>query len=588
MNLILVDYAIIIGYFVIAVVIVFLLIKRASGGTTDFFVSGRSLPWWLLGTSMVATTFSTDTPNLIANLVREKGVSYNWIWWAFLLSGMLTVFFFAKMWRRSGVLTDLEFYEIRYSGKSAAIVRGFRSIYLGFFFNCVIMGTVTLSAAKIANILFGWSKIETVIIGSIAAILFSLPAGLWGVVVTDFLLFIMAMSGAIAAAVFALKHEAVGGLCGMVEQLSPETLNLIPDFNHSQLVLSILIIPLFIQWWSVWYPGAEPGGGSYIAQRMLAAKNEKHALGATLWFNVAHYAIRPWPWIIVALCSIIVFPQLKDIQTAFPHVDPDLIGHDMAYPAMLIFLPAGIRGLMVASLGAAYLSTMDTSLNWGASYLVHDFYKRFLNPSASEKYLVAVSRVTTILLMMIAACLMFFLENARESFTLLLSIGAGTGLIYVLRWFWWRINAWSEISAMASSFVVSLLFFFLKKNGLIISDSMMLLLSVITTTVIWITVTFLTKPEPENTLVSFYEKIKPAGQGWEPIRMKAKSVQCPENLRDNLLGFILSVMMVYSALFFTGSLVYAQWIKAFIFSIPLLTGIIGLVKLLPKLNLRIS
>jgi len=433
MQLSVIDWVIIGGYLVIALGVATFYIRRASRGTTEFFLSGRSLPWWMLGTSMVATTFSTDTPNLVTNLVREKGVANNWVWWAFLLTGMMTVFFYARLWRRSKVLTDLEFYEIRYSGRSAAFVRGFRAIYLGFFFNCVIMATVTLAAAKIANVLFGLSRLETVLFCSFFTILFSVMSGLWGVVVTDFIQFLMAITGAIAAAYYSLHHPAVGGLKGLVSQLDPQTLNILPDFNQWGLTLCVLIIPLTIQWWSVWYPGAEPGGGSYIAQRMLAAKDEKHAMTATLWFNVAHYGLRPWPWILVALASLLVYPNLDSIQQAFPHVSPGLIGHDMAYPAMLKFLPAGLLGLMVASLLAAYISTMDTHLNWGASYLVHDLYRRFIKPEASEKHYVLVSRLVTVGLMILAAALMFLLETARESFELLLSIGAGTGLIYLLR-----------------------------------------------------------------------------------------------------------------------------------------------------------
>jgi Na+/proline symporter len=376
--------------------------RRASTGTTEFFASGRSAPWWLIGTSMVATTFSTDTPNLVTDFVRTNGVSQNWAWWAFLITGMMTVFFYARMWRRSGVLTDLEFYELRYSGRSAAFVRGFRAVYLGLFFNCAIMATVTLAAAKIANVMLGWSRLQTVILCGLLCIVFAAMSGLWGVLASDMIQFAVAMVGVFAAAYVALSQPEVGGLAGLVAKVDPATLRLLPDFSDWGLTLSVLVVPLTIQWWSVWYPGAEPGGGSYIAQRMLAAKDERHAMAATLWFNIAHYALRPWPWIIVALCSLLVFPTLGDLQAALPHVSSDLIGHDMAYPAMLTLLPAGLLGLLLASLLSAYVSTMSTHLNWGCSYLVHDLYRRFLNPTASERHLVWLSRAMTALLMAIS------------------------------------------------------------------------------------------------------------------------------------------------------------------------------------------
>jgi len=412
--------------------------RRASQGTNEFFASGRAAPWWLIGTSMVATTFSTDTPNLVTDFVRTAGVAQNWAWWSFLLTGMMTVFFYARLWRRSGVLTDLEFYELRYSGRSAAFVRGFRAVYLGLIFNCAIMATVTLAAVKIANVLLGWSRLQTVVICGIICICFSALSGLWGVLASDIIQFVIAMIGVFAVAWVSLQQPQVGGLAGLISQLDPSTLRLLPDFSDWGLTLSVLIIPITIQWWSVWYPGSEPGGGSYIAQRMLAAKDERHAMTATLWFNIAHYALRPWPWIIVALCSLLVFPTLDDLRLALPHTSVELIGHDMAYPAMMTLLPAGLLGLLVASLLSAYVSTMSTHLNWGCSYLVHDLYRRFLNPSASERHLVWVSRLVTVLLMAVSGLTVYALSTAGEAFQLLLSIGAGTGLLYLLRWFWWR------------------------------------------------------------------------------------------------------------------------------------------------------
>jgi SSS family solute:Na+ symporter len=474
--------------------------RRARSSTAEYFTSGQSAPWWLVGTSMVATTFSTDTPNLVTDFVRSHGVSYNWVWWAFLLTGMATVFFYARLWRRSRVLTDLEFYELRYSGKSAAVVRGFRAVYLGLFFNVMIMSAVTLAAVKIGSLLLGWSRFQTIAVGGSVCVIVAAFTGLWGVLATDLAQFAVAMTGVTIAAYYALHHPAVGGLSELIRKTDPKTLSLLPDFNDTGLTLSVLVIPLTVQWWAVWYPGAEPGGGSYIAQRILASKNERHALGATLWFNVAHYALRPWPWIIVALCSILVFPTLGDIHRAFPHVAPELIGNDLAYPAMLTLLPHGALGLLVASLFAAYTSTIETHLNWGTSYLVLDFYQRFVAHGRSERHYLWVSRLVTVLLMVACGAFTLALSTAGEAFQLLLSVGAGTGLIYLLRWFWWRINAWSEISAMISSFVISLGFFVAKKSGAVFPDYVALITTVAATTVVWVTVTLLTKPTDIATL----------------------------------------------------------------------------------------
>lgn len=583
MRLSTLDWTIIIGYLVFAFGLAAVYVRRASKGMAEFFVSGRSLPWWLLGTSMVATTFSTDTPNLVTNLVREHGVASNWVWWAFLLTGMMTVFFYARLWRRSQVLTDLEFYEIRYSGKSAAMVRGFRAIYLGFFFNIVIMASVTLAAAKIANILFGWTRFETLIFCVITTVAFSVMSGLWGVVVTDLIQFIMAMTGAVAAAVYALKHPAVGGLTGLIDKLDPGTLNLLPDFGNLELTLSLLIIPLTIQWWSVWYPGAEPGGGSYIAQRMLAAKDERHSMAATLWFNIAHYGLRPWPWIIVALASMLVYPNLTDIQTAFPHVSKNLIGNDIAYPAMLKFLPSGLLGIMVASLMAAYISTMDTHLNWGASYLVHDLYKRFIKPQTSEKHYVLIARIATAVLMIFAALTMLALETAKDAFNLMLSIGAGTGLIYLLRWFWWRINAWSEIAAMISSFIIASGLFIINKYGAPIPSHISLVIAVGLTTLVWLIVTFLTKPAEKKVLINFYQLVRPFGPGWKKIRTESAVPASPDSFAHALLGWVLGCLLVYSVLFGTGNFIYHRITAGLIMLIPFTISLTGLIWLLSKM-----
>ena len=560
-----------------------LLARRAGSSTAEFFTSGRAAPWWLIGVSMVATTFSTDTPNLVTNLVREHGVANNWQWWAFLLTGMATVFFYARLWRRSGVLTDLEFYEIRYAGKPASMVRGFRAIYLGLFFNCVIMATVNLAAAKIASVLLGWPMVKTLVICGVMNIAFAATSGLWGVLVTDFIQFGIAMTGAVAAAVFALRQPQVGGLSGLVSHIDPKTLNLLPDFGNWKLTLSVLIMPIAVQWWSVWYPGAEPGGGSYIAQRMLAAKSERDALTGTLFFNVAHYALRSWPWILVALASILVFPNLSDISRAFPYVDPRLIGNDMAYPAMLTFLPVGWLGLMVAGLLAAYVSTISTHLNWGTSYLVHDFYRRFLKPGADEKHYVLVGRIVTGVLMILAGFTTLALNTAAESFQLLLSVGAGTGLIYLLRWFWWRINAWSEIWAMLSSFLIAVAFFVAKKMGAHIGDQIPLLATVACTTVVWVAATYLSKPTDRETLVKFYRLVRPAGPGWKPVQVEAAVGPSPDSITQSLLGWVMGCCFVYAALFGAGSFLYGRTAQGTMWSVLFVVSGIGLLRLFPKL-----
>ena len=547
-------------------------LRRAGTSTTEFFTSGRSAPWWLVGTSMVATTFSTDTPNLVTDFVRTHGVSYNWVWWSFLLTGMATVFFYSRLWRRSHVLTDLEFYELRYAGRPAAFVRGFRAVYLGLFFNLMIMSTVTLAAVKIANVMLGWGRFETIAITGTACILFAAISGLWGVLTTDLVQFVLAMAGVIGAAYYSLELPAVGGLHHLLQSIDPHTLSLLPDFSNTKLTLTVLIVPLTIQWWSVWYPGAEPGGGSYIAQRILASKNESHAMGATLWFNIAHYALRPWPWIIVALCSMLVFPTLPDIQRAIPHVSPALIGNDLAYPAMLTLLPAGMRGLLIASLFAAYRSTMETHLNWGSSYLVIDFYQRFIAPGKTERHYLWISRGLTAFLMIGCGVFTIFLSTASEAFQLLLSVGAGTGLIYLLRWFWWRINAWSEISAMASSFAISIALFIAKKSGHGIGDEAALLTTVIATTVVWITVTMFTKPADDETLRKFYLLTRPAGPGWKKIRREGDLPASPDSVPMMLLGWTAGIAFVYAGLFGSGSFLYgkfgvaAVWLVVFLVS----------------------
>ena len=556
--------------------------KRAGKSTSEFFVSGRSVPWWLAGLSMVATTFSSDTPNLVTDIVRRQGVAGNWVWWAFVLTGVATVFFYARLWRRSGVMTDLEFYEIRYSGKAASFVRGFRSIYLGFFFNCMIMATVNLAACKIAGILFGLNRWQTLAAVGTLNVVFATHSGLWGVLVIDMVQFFVKMTAVIAAAYFAVNLPVVGGLSGLVEKLSVAKgpgginyLNILPDFaNNWDIAVAVFIMPIAVQWWAVWYPGAEPGGGSYIAQRMLASKSEKDALGAVLFFNVAHYVLRPWPWILVGLCSIIVYPQLSDIQKAFPNLDPTLIGHDIAYPAMLKFLPTGFIGLMVGGLVAANSSTILTHLNWGASYLVHDFYQRFVRKNAGEKHYVMAGRIATVILFLASSSLVFFLDSAKNAFDIILQVGAGTGLLYLVRWFWWRVNAWSEVVAMISSFVVSLILLILNRNGIPISTHIGLLITVLCTTICWVTTAYCAPETDRATLIAFYTKIRPFGPGWRRIRREAglsdeRPGASAQNIPMALLGWFAGCTMIWSALFAVGNVLYARYDLAITLSVVL-------------------
>ena len=459
MNVTGIDWAIIAAFFIVSLLIGVFTSKKAGTSAKEFFLSGRNMPWWLLGVSMVATTFSADTPNLVTDIVRKNGVAGNWAWWAFLLTGMLTVFVYAKLWRRSEVTTDLEFYELRYSGKGAAFLRAFRAIYLGVFFNVVIMATVSLAAIKIGGVMLGLEPYETLLIASIVTVIYSSLGGLKGVLLTDFFQFFIAMIGAFAAAYYILDLPQIGSLNNLLthENVAGK-LDFLPDFSDPNAYIPLFLMPIAIQWWATWYPGAEPGGGGYIAQRMLAAKDEKNAIGATLFFNIAHYAIRPWPWILIALASLIVFPNVSDISAAFPNIPADKLGDDLAYSAMLTFLPTGLIGIVLASLIAAVMSTLSTHLNWGSSYIVNDFYLRSLKPEATDKQLVAVGRISTVGLMALSAVLALALSSALDAFNILLQIGAGTGLIFILRWFWWRINAYTEISAMAISFVVAIFF----------------------------------------------------------------------------------------------------------------------------------
>jgi Na+/proline symporter len=531
---------------------------------------------------MVATTFSSDTPNLVTDIVRRQGVAGNWVWWAFVLTGVATVFFYARLWRRSGVLTDLEFYEIRYSGRAASAVRGFRAVYLGLLFNCLIMATVNLAACKIAAVLFGLERWQTLAFVGLLNVIFAAHSGLWGVLVIDMIQFFIKMTAVIAAAYFALRHPAVGGLDNLIAKLSTmkgpdgiDYLNVLPDFtNNWEIAFTVFLMPIAVQWWSVWYPGAEPGGGSYMAQRMLASRSEKDALGAVLFFNIAHYVLRPWPWILVALSSILVYPQLSDIQAAFPSLDPQLLGHDIAYPAMLKFLPVGFVGLMVGGLVAANSSTILTHLNWGASYLVHDFYRRFFRRDGTEAHYVLMGRVVTVLLFFCSSALVFVLDTAKDSFDIILQVGAGTGLLYLVRWFWWRVNAWCEVVAMVGSFLLSVGFLVLEKQELLTTSSATrLVLTVIATTICWVLAAYLAPPTDRETLLAFYRTVKPAGPGWASIR--AEAALTPDQLAATgdslplaLLGWVAGCMAIWSSLFTVGNFLYGRTSMAwFLFAV---------------------
>lgn len=587
MSLSSVDWIIISSFFALFLIIGIRVSKQAGSSSKEFFLSGRNMPWWLIGISMVATTFSADTPNLVADIVRKNGVAGNWTWWAFLITGMVTVFIYAKLWRKSGVLTDLEFYEIRYGGKAARFLRAFRALYLGVFFNVMIMATVTLAGIKIGSVLFDLEPITSVLIASIVTVAYSSLGGLRGVILTDFIQFIIAMVGSVAAAIYVVNMPEVGGLSGLLEHSNvADKLNILPDFSNPSVYVPLLIVPLAVQWWSVWYPGSEPGGGGYIAQRMLSAKNEKHAVMATLLYNVMHYALRPWPWILIALASLVIYPNLASIQTAFPNIDPSIVNDDLGYSAMLLSLPSGLLGLVVASLIAAFMSTISTHLNWGSSYVVHDFYERFVKPEASEKEKVMVGRLSTVVLMLFAGLVALVLENALDAFNILLQIGAGTGSIFILRWFWWRVNAWSEISGMIISFVVALAFK-LFPTGL--ESHWELVIGVGITTTTWLIVTLTTKPEDDKTLTRFYNLVAPYGMGWNKFRakMKASGTELATGtgkFSADFMAVVLGIFIIYSALFATGMIIYGNLSNGLILAAVTLVSTIGLVRIWKKLT----
>ena len=595
------DWLIIFLFFAISLGIGIYVSKSSGKSANEYFLSGRSMPWWLLGLSMVATTFSTDTPNLVTDIVRSNGVSGNWVWWAFLITGLLTVFVYAKLWRKSNVSTDLEFYELRYGGKPARFLRKFRAIYLGIIFNVITMSAVTLAAIKIGGIMLGLEPWQTVITAGLVTVTFSAIGGFKGVVYTDVILFFVAMGGAIGAAFYLVNLPEVGGIEALLsnENVSGK-ISILPDFSDTNALIALLIIPLAVQWWSSWYPGAEPGGGGYIAQRMFAAKNENHAIGATFFFNIMHYALRPWPWILVALASLVVFPDLDSIQEAFPNITEDKLGNDLAYPAMLTKLPTGLLGLVLASLISAYMSTISTQLNWGSSYIVYDFYQTQINPSASQKQLVAVGRISTVLLMVLSTLLALLLQNAMQLFNLLLVFGAGTGLIFILRWFWWRINAWSEITAMVASGLISLTLTIPSiKATLFGIEGFMpswaeFPFVVAVTTILWLLITFITPSEDESVLRSFYKKTQPGGPGWAKIVGKAQK-EGVELLDDNktwsvpagIIAMLLGCSMIYSIMFCTGYFIYGNLRLAFpLLALAIVSGYL-LIKIWGKIKVNV-
>ena len=554
MSLSSLDWTIVGAYFALSLAVGIWSSRQAGKDTKSFFLAGRNMPWWLLGISMVATTFSTDTPNLVTDLVRQNGVSGNWVWWAFLLTGMLTVFIYANLWRRSGVLTDIEFYELRYSGKAAAFLRGFRALYLGLIFNVLVMGTVSLAAIKFGEIVLDWPGWMTMMIACSITLAYSVLGGLKAVIITDFVQFTLAMIGSIWGMLYILGLPEIGGLSNLITHANvSDKLALIPDMSDPNVWVPVLLVPLAVQWWASYYPGAEPGGGGYIAQRMFSAKDEKNAVGATFLFNVAHYALRPWPWILIALSSLIIFPELSDIQKAFPNLPADKLGHDVAYPAMLTLLPSGLLGLVAASLIAAFMSTMSTQLNLGASYLVNDFYHRFIRQDATDKQLVTAGRLFTTISIVLGAGLGLMLTSAGEAFTLLLMIGSGTGLIYILRWFWWRINAYTEIVAMISSIFIAGYFNFGNSN---LEGWEKIVIGALITTVFWVVATYFTPPDDDQTLRKFVEKVNPGGPGW--TKYSSGIISQPWPVPRGILCMVLGCIAVYSTLLGVGQLIYGQ------------------------------
>ena len=561
MQLTLLDWLIVAVYFALNIGIGFYYKARAGKSIDEFFLSGRNVPWWLSGTSMVATTFAADTPLAVAGMVARYGVAGNWLWWNFVASGMLTVFFYARLWRRSGVTTDIEFSEIRYAGKPAAFLRGFRALYFGLPINCIVLGWVNLAMVKILMLILGVDKATAlvVVIGLIAVTsLISTMSGLWGVLVTDVVQFFIKMAMVIILAYCAV--EAVGGMDQMLAKLHEidrakgiapggkgGVLSFVPDLDSPWMPMTTFLVYISLNWWAVWYPGAEPGGGGYVAQRMFCAKDERHSLLATLWFNIAHYALRPWPWILVGLASIILYPNLADPETGYIKV-------------MIDHLPPSLRGLMVAGFAAAYMSTIATQLNWGASYIVNDFYRRFVKPAASDVQLVRVSQVVTVLITLVSAVVTFYMESISGAWKLLIVTGAGTGGVLLLRWYWWRINAWSEVVAMGTAFVVSV---GLQTMAGLDSDdprqfAYLMMITVGVTTAAWLGATFLTAPESNETLVAFYRRTRPSRNGWGPIAKLAPDVKPAGDGLNNLLCWVSGCVLIYGSLFGIGKIIFQE------------------------------
>jgi solute:Na+ symporter, SSS family len=561
MHLVFSDWLIIILYFAVSAAIGLAYVRKASQSLDEYFVSGRALPWWLAGTSMVATTFSADTPLVVAGLVARYGVAGNWLWWNGALSGILTVFFFARLWRRAGVLTDLEFAELRYGGKPAAALRGFRALYLALPINLIIMGWVTRAMVTVLQISLNIDPWKAAILLFAITAGYTIFSGLWGVVVTDTFQFVVKMGGVIVLAILAVK--SVGGLDPLVRAAEAHfgsreaAFGVLPPTDKAWLPVSTLLVFLGVQWWAAWYPGAEPGGGGYVAQRILAAKDERHGLLATLWFNIAHYALRPWPWILVGFVALMRYPGLTNPEEGYVRVMVDV-------------LPSPLRGLLVATFAAAYMSTIGTHLNWGASYLVNDVYLRFIKPGASDRARVMASRGATVVLMLLSLVVMAYLKSVEQGWKLLIGLGAGTGAVFILRWYWWRINAWSEISAMAASFVTSIALHLSHVNAGDTSSgdyakAMLITTAVATTT--WLAVTFLTQPESDAVLEKFYHRVRPGGPGWRRVAQRLGYGKDPiPGGALSWVNWVAGVAAVYASVFGVGEFLTGSASRGWIYA----------------------